>query len=313
MKKKIDYRIALIVILLIILIILCYLYFKPASVNTISNISTTSNTNTTTYEEQAQTKTIINSISSSGEVTSSLEESIELHATYYFSEIYYEENQIIEEGANILKYTNGTYLTAPYSCVITGINIPDSGSQCTNSHYIKIQSTDLLTMSLSIGEDELDSVYVGQEAQIQINVYEDVTYTGYVTKISSSAKYSSNGSSFTITVEFENDGNILIGMSASCQVILEKAENVIAVPVNAVTTSKDISYVTIVENGTTRQVEVETGISNDAYIEIKSGLNGTETIQITEETSSSSGTSGASSSSSNSSRQIQRGSGNFGM
>lgn len=193
----------------------------------------------------------------------------------------------MQEGEKILKYTNGTYLIAPYNLVITQLNIPDSGEKCTNQHYISVKTADVLAMKLQIAEDELSKVYVGQEANIQASVYEDTIYTGYVTNISSTATYSSNGSTFTATVEFQNDGKILVGMSGTCSIILEKAENAIVVPVEAVTTQNNQSYVTVVnEDGSTTKKSVETGISNNAYTEIKSGLFGTETVQVIQEESS---------------------------
>ena len=68
-----------------------------------------------------------------------------------------------------------------------------------------------------------------------------------------------------------------------------KAENIVAVPIEAVQTANNQSYVVVVNSdGTTENVNVETGISNEAYTEIKSGLTGNETVQMkeTEETSS---------------------------
>jgi multidrug efflux pump subunit AcrA (membrane-fusion protein) len=71
---------------------------------------------------------------------------------------------------------------------------------------------------------------------------------------------------------------------------LEKAENVIAVPKEAIQTANGSSYVVVVnDDGSTENVIVATGISNDAYTEIKSGLNGNETVQYTVTSSSNSG------------------------
>ena len=101
--------------------------------------------------------------------------------------------------------------------------------------------------------------------------------------------YASNGSSFSAVVKFANDGDVKIGMSASCSITLEKAENVIAVPIEAVQTKNNEKYVVIKNNdGSTSNVTITTGMSNDAYVEVKSGLSGNETIQMTVETTSSS-------------------------
>ena len=62
-----------------------------------------------------------------------------------------------------------------------------------------------------LNETKINSIKLGQEATIEITSYEDKKLQGYITKISSTA---SNGR-FSITVEFENDGEILLGMTAN--------------------------------------------------------------------------------------------------
>ena len=206
MKRKVDFRIPIIIILTIILSIMLYFYFKEDNVGSMnfdfseisSDLTSSSNSN----------KTIL---STTSEIASSLSENIELHATYYLEESYVKTNQTVKEGENILKYTNGKYLTAPYDCVITNINIPDEEKQCTNEHYIEIASINNLQVQFRIDETKVNSIKLGQEATIEIGAYEDKILQGYVTKISSTA---SNGR-FTVTVEFENDGEILLGMTAN--------------------------------------------------------------------------------------------------
>lgn len=293
MKKKIDFKIVLIILLVIIFATLTYFYFSSNSENNSDVTESTISETATVSQADVENKTIMNTISSSGEIKSSLTENIELHATYYFSEMYYGENDYVKEGEKILKYTNGTYLTAPYNLVITSINIPGTSEQCTNKHYITVCATDVLTMNLQIDEDELSKISVGQEAQIKLTVNSENEYTGYVTNISSTATYSGSSSKFTVTVEFQNDEKVLVGMSGTCSIILEKVDNAIVVPKESITTTNNQSYVTVIkENGDTEKVVVTTGISNDAYTEIKSGLDGNEKVQIvTEETNSSSGNS----------------------
>ena len=137
-------------------------------------------------------------------------------------------------------------------------------------------------MTVKVDEEDLSKISVGQEANITIEALEK-TVTGYVTNVGNTATYSSSGSKFSVTVEFENDGTILLGMSAKCEVILEKAENVIAIPEEAVQENGDQSYVIVKDsNGNTSNVQIETGIENDAYIEVKSGLNEGDTVLIEE-------------------------------
>lgn len=74
----------------------------------------------------------------------------------------------------------------------------------------------------------------GQEVEITLTADETKTYTGSITKIDSVGTYSSSGATFSAVVEFENDGNVKLGMSLSCTVILEEEKDVIGVPIEAV-------------------------------------------------------------------------------
>ena len=209
MKRKVDFRIPIIIILTIILIIMLYFYFKEDNYSDFdkmnfdfSEIDGNFNKNTNSN------KTIL---STTSEIKSGLTENIELHATYYLKESYVETNQTVKSGENILKYTNGKYLKAPYDCVITNINIPDEKEKCTNEHYIEISSINNSQVQFRIDETKVNSIKLGQEATIEIEAYENKILKGYITKISNTA---SNGR-FTVTVEFENDGEVLLGMTAN--------------------------------------------------------------------------------------------------
>ena len=280
MKKGKKFWIVLILIILLLIGICAYV--KATNNDALSDeINTTNIVNT-----KVSTQTIINTLTSSGAISSALTEKLSLNTSKYFETICVEENDYVGEGENILEYTDGTYLTAPYNLVVTSISVPEAESICSTTNYIQVESLDELYMTLSIDESEIGEVEQGQEVEIVVNAFEEKTYTGQIVKINEIGTYNSSGTSFNATVSFENDGNIKIGMSASCTVILEKVENAISVPIEAVQTQSGEKYVIIVnEDGTTENRIIETGISNDAYVEVKSGLDGTETIQMTEQVS----------------------------
>ena len=170
-----------------------------------------SNNNEEQKEEEKTT------IKQNTEVVSALTENIEPHASYYLEEVYVEENQYIEKGANILKYTNGTYLTAPYDCSIIELNLPEINGKFLNSNYVQISSNNILSVSINVDESYIYKINVGQEAKIKIVTLEK-EYIGYVTNIASTA---SNGK-FKVTIEFENDGNIKLGMTTSVEMEVKK-------------------------------------------------------------------------------------------
>ncbi len=220
MKHK-KLIIVLMLILVIIIIASCLIRFSNKNIkqNT-QQFSQMQNSEDQNKEEGGRQKNKIQkeqttTLSSNSEIKSALTENIELHTTYYLSKVYVEENQFVEKGGNILKYTNGTYLTAPYDCYITELNIPETKGQCLNSHYIQVESKNMLSVSMQVDETQISKVNIGKETTIEVTAI-DKKYTGYVTNVGSIA---SNGK-FEVTIEFENDGNIMVGMTSKIEMTI---------------------------------------------------------------------------------------------
>lgn len=240
----------------------------------------TSSTSTTTEEVTVGTQTIKKTLTSSGEISSASTEKLELSTSYYFNEMCVEEDTIVKEGENILEYTNGKYLTAPYDLIVTSYSVPESGTKANNNNYVEVQDLENLIIKLSISEDEIYNIELNQEVEISLTADTSKNYTGTITKINQIGSYASSGTTYEVDVSLTNDGSIKLGMSVSCTINIEELTDVLAVPINSVQINGSRKYVLEVENGETKEVDIETGLSNDEYVEVKSGLTGGETIQV---------------------------------
>ncbi len=196
---NIKYRIIIIIILTIIESIMCYYYFK-------NNNLVLNNKNISNYNLYTNNKT--NNISATAQIESALTENIELHNTYYIEQVYVEENQLVKQGTKILKYTNGIYLLAPYDLIITKMNIPSS-TEMINNKYISVISYNNLCVQIKVDETNINKISIGKSATIKINSI-DSEINGVITNISNIA---SNGK-FSVTIQFSNTKNIMVGMSA---------------------------------------------------------------------------------------------------
>lgn len=283
MKKKNFKKVILKIAILIVVLVLGIVIGKNIN-NAKFKMDTSSSKTTSTSEVvsvEVGTQDIQNTISSSGEVATSATEKVYLTSGKYFSQLCVETDDTVKEGENILQYSNGTYLTAPYDCVISTYSVPSSGSVCTSSNYVELKNISTLNMTLNIDESEITKVSVGQSVEVKLNAFEDTKYTGKITKIDSVGTYATSGTSFTATVEFENDGNAKIGMSGTSTIIIADEKGVVAVPIAAVQTSGNQKYVVVVkDDGTTENVNVETGISNSSYVQITSGITAGQKIQM---------------------------------
>lgn len=268
-KKKIIITVSIVVILIIALVIVLIIQQKSKNKATAEQV--------VLKEATVGTQTIIKQFSSSLQVSSGLDEQIELHATYYFDKLLVDKSTYVKEGTKLLEYTNGTYLKAPYDLVITNYSLPASGDMCTNSNYIEVQTTETCSSSIQINEGDSDYITLGEKVDVVLNAFPDKTYTGYITDISDTA----TNSKFAATVTYMNDGNIKLGMSGYCTITLQEEKDVTAVPIEAVNVKDDdTKYVEVVNsNGETSEVSVETGIADSQYVEIKNGLNVGQKVQ----------------------------------
>lgn len=272
MKKKIF-------IFLIIMLLVIGVFFlgRQVGLNTKQ-----SSTKIVTTEEKVSTQSIKKTLTSSGYVSSKETEKIELSTSKYFEAMCVEVDDTVSKGEKLLKYTNGTYLEATTDCVIISTNLPETKTKATSSNYIEIANLDVLSISLSISENEIAGIEDQQEVEISLTADDSKIYTGRITKIDSIGTYSNSGTTFAVTVEFENDGNVKLGMSVSCTIVIKEEKDAICVPINAVSTnSNGEKYVVKLNNDrTTEEVVVETGISDDNYVQIKSGITTDDKVQI---------------------------------
>lgn len=74
------------------------------------------------------------------------------------------------------------------------------------------------------------------------------------------------------------DDGIFIGVEAKVSIQAAEVKNVPILPVEAVNIGKDGSFCYVVEDGVIKKKEIETGVTSDAFVEIKSGLKDGEQV-----------------------------------
>lgn len=143
---------------------------------------------------------------------------------------------------------------------------------------------DLSWLELTMDIDELDisKISVGQAVQVTAEAAEGRTYAGTVTKVSVLGTTSGGVTSYPVTVRIDETEGLRPGMNADAEIILEQAEDVLAVPVEAVSRG-GLVLITADSPSASGAADreapegyvyaaVETGVSDDGYIQITSGL-----------------------------------------
>lgn len=219
-----------------------------------------------------------------------------------------------------------TTINAPMSGTVTQLN-NEEGEKVLGTSYnigsqiMTISDLDAMECQVEVGETDVTMVKLGDTARIQIDAFPGKTFTGYVYEIANTAKAKNTGTqeevvNFIVKIRVnKEDYELRPGMSCTVDIEVQKKDNVVAVPIQSVTTREDDmqgqmtlkgdekdksmpdnlssqrdekimkkqkpkEIVFIVENGTSVKKEVKTGISNDAYIEVIEGIpEGVEVIK----------------------------------
>ena len=163
--------------------------------------------------------------------------------------------------------------------MVTDIKAVEGGVTEENGELLTVESNEDVCVIISLNKSDLEKVKGGQKATVTVV---DKEYEGTVTRISKSATKNDKGASVVEgEIHIDNpDADIFLGVDAKVTIEGNKAENVIAVPIEAVNVGKDGSFVYVVNDGVLETRTVETGISSSELVEIRSGLDGTEQVVL---------------------------------
>ena len=150
---------------------------------------------------------------------------------------------------------------------------------------------------MSIDELDISDVEVGQTVEITADAVEGTTYTGVVTEVSVAGTTSGGITTYPVTVRIDETEGLLPGMNVDAEIVISSAEDVLAIPSGAVNrgdtvliTADSPSAADALDQEAPEgyvYVAVETGVSDDSFIEIISGLQEGDTVAYLQSTSSS--------------------------
>lgn len=188
-------------------------------------------------------------------------------------------------------YDNYT-ITAPISGQVITKSIKagdkiDRSSSSTTSTLAVIYDLSEVTFEMSVDELDVGRVQVGQTVNITADAIEGKTFTGKVTNISLQSSQSNGVTNYPVTVTLDEVGDLLPGMNVDGTIILDQVDDALMIPVDSLMRG---NRVYVKDDSVTEQkgnvpagfkaVEVETGISNDDYVQITSGLSEGDEVYV---------------------------------
>jgi len=172
--------------------------------------------------------------------------------------------------------------TASTGSVSTGT--ASSATTATDSTMTAFTIKTGSNMELTGAIDELDilSIAVGQKANITLDALPNQTFDGTITKISDIGTVSSGVTTYDVTLSVSPETSMKVGMNASATISIEKRDNIIKIPLEALQESGKEQFVyvgtALSETSLGEKRTVTTGISDGEFVEITKGLAAGEKI-----------------------------------
>lgn len=181
-------------------------------------------------------------------------------------------------------------INAPADGIVSSVVAASATEQAAYTVLSALYVGDEKEMVISVDELDIISVAVGQNVDIAMDAIEDKTYPATVTKVSQIGTASGGVTVYNVTLTIEGDERLKFGMNGTATVHIEEINDALLVPLTALNTSRGQSYVWLRSEQAAAgepgvRTKVETGLSNENYAQVVSGLNEGDVILITREAS----------------------------
>ncbi len=184
------------------------------------------------------------------------------------------KQEIVETKKDNLDKAN---ITSPIDGTVTRVNakigrIPTAQDQ-VRAMFIVENLQDLI-IKVSISEYDISNVKVGQKVIITSDVLRGGSAEGEVARIAPTGE-SVQGTStkemrIPVEIKITSKGDLIAGVNARAEILIEKRENVLVAPLEAILDVDGEKYVLLGNDGTIKRVKVTTGVEGLTNVEISS-------------------------------------------
>ena len=189
---------------------------------------------------------------------------------------------------------NKTNIYAPIKGTISRLNIElgervVGTAQMAGTELLRLANLNRMEVAVEVNENDINSVSLGDTAIIEVDAFLGDKYKGLVSEIANSANVTGSSAdqvtNFEVKVRIIDSVSFRPGMTATVDIQSQRVKDVLALPIQAVTTRKDtaggnekIECVFEFKDNTAKMIMVKTGIQDDEFIHILSGLS--DSMQI---------------------------------
>lgn len=187
------------------------------------------------------------------------------------------------EVKEALESLSKTVVCAPMSGIISRLWVEKGErvvgtSQMAGTELMRIADFSKMELLVDVSENDIVRIHKGDTANVSVDAYPSVKFTGFVTKMANSAKNIDatfeNLTNFEVRIEIAPcTVRLLPGMSATASITSSRTDRCLVAPLSSVFSEKGREYVWAADaEGSIREQEIKTGIQDLSSIEVTEGL-----------------------------------------
>ena len=163
-------------------------------------------------------------------------------------------------------------ITAPVSGIVGRIDVSAGDNVTTSKTVAVISDPRQMKIEVTIGESDISKMQLNSKVDVYVKSIGQNAFTGTVTSIAS--VLDANSDMYPVTVTVDNSaGKIKSGMYAEVLIDTSSVRNALCIPLSAIIPSNGVNIVyTVNDENRANRVEVKTGINDETYMQILSGL-----------------------------------------
>ncbi|WP_429844431.1 efflux RND transporter periplasmic adaptor subunit [Brevibacillus sp. FIR094] len=190
------------------------------------------------------------------------------------------------EKAKYEKQRVQSSIVSPIDGTVLSMKVKEGKYLSKGEEILTVGDTDDVMVEAGVGESDLRKIKIGQDAVVSGISLGGEQLQGKVSRISPIAVTSKerDGESTRVPVAVhlnETREYLKPGFHVDVNIVLQKAANAMQVPIEAVVMDQDgSSFVWVAENGKAKKKKVTTGIESELFIQIESGLDGSEELVV---------------------------------
>lgn len=168
-----------------------------------------------------------------------------------------------------------TVVTAPFAGTITERMVSEGAFVTTGQSLVTVTDFGTLVARVYLPEKELDRVAVGQAARVRGKAVGTRQGDGRVARIAPVVDPATGTFKVTVALPESDPGTaptFLPGMYATLLLTTDRVEDALRVPKRALVRDDDAVYVFVTEDDRAKRVDIELGLEDGAWAEVKGGL-----------------------------------------